>query len=372
MTDTQQPQSQIIEESTSSLWGLSLQAAGCAHCGQAFLVAKNRTELLCPNCAQSSLQPQPARLRREPPERVIPFQIQHAGLKTIFSRFVEGVWLRHDDFETETLLKRSVPLFVPMWLVDSDVSGTWQAEMGFDYQVKSSQEHYGGSGWQTRDVIEKRSRWEPRLGQVDLHYDNAITPALNDHRQLVEQVGEYVWKSARPYDAALLGNAVLRIPDLQTGQAWPQAKDALEKRLAQDCQKAAEAQHLRRFSASLEYANQNWTQLLLPLYFSWYSDDEGTRYPVYINAQSGKIGGIRLASQRKGWKWAGITAAIAVMIFLLGLLCFALGALLPILAVIGTVLTILALLTGAGAIIPAVWPWQWNRRQLDIKIRTSG
>ena len=145
----------------------------------------------------------------------------------------------------------------------------------------------------------------------------------------------------------------------------------LDRGVARDCQQAAGGQHIRNFSARLEYEDLNWTQLLLPVYFSYYTDDDGVPHPVYINGQTGRVGGFRLASQRKGWKWAGITAAVALAVFLASLLSFALGALLPAAAVLGVALAVLALIIAAGAIVPAVWPWQWNRRQRESRITTS-
>lgn len=359
-------------ENAETIWGLALQPTGCPQCGQVYLLPQGEAGVLCPNCAGADLQPQPAHLRSEPPEKIVPFQVQRAGLKAIFGQFVRGVWLHCDEFNPDTLLERAVPVFVPMWLVDSDLQGSWQAEMGFDYQVKSSQEAYSGGSWRTREVLENRVRWEPRLGQVDLRYDNSAVPAMSDHERLSQRVGNYNLKSSRAYDPGLVGSAALRAPDVDTAQAWPLAKDALEQRLAQDCLQAAGAQHLRRFSCKISYTQERWTQLLMPLYFSWYSDDDGRRYPVYVNGQSGRVGGIRLASQRKGWQWAGILAAAAVGVFLLALLGFLLTSLFPPAAAIGAVLAGIALLVGAAAIIPAVWPWQWNRRQPGVRNRDTG
>ena len=369
--ETQAPQV-TLGETTQEIWGLSLQAAGCPPCGQVHLLPGEMRGQICPNCAGAEMQPQPAPLRREPPEKMLPFQVQQAALQAIFGQFARGVWLRPNELNPETLLQRAVPVYVPMWLVDSDLDGSWQAEMGFDYQVKSSQEMYAGGNWQTREKIETRVRWEPRLGQVQIHYDNAAVPALSNHQQIRAQVGAYKLASARPYDPRQVGSAALRVPDQDTGQAWPQARDALEAHLSGDCLQAAGAQHLRRFTTRIDYRGQNWTQLLLPLYFSWYRDDDGVRRPVYVNGQSGQIGGVRLASQRKGWQWAGITAAVAVAIFLLALLGFALAAIFPPAAVVGAVLALIALLVGVGAIVPAVWPWQWNRRQVGVKVRETG
>ena len=371
MMESQESNVHVVE-TAQEIWGLSLQPAGCSHCGQAYLVDEKRTGIYCPNCAQAVLNPQPARLRGELPEKIIPFQVQHAGLKTIFTEFVKGVWLKFDDFNVESLLNRAVPVFIPMWLVDSDISGTWQGEMGYDYQVKSSQEYYGSGGWRTREHLETRVSWEPRLGQVQRHYDNALTPGLSDHDKVMARLGAFAMKQAVRYTPEQLGEAVLRVPDLQAEQAWPIGREILGRRVAQHCQKAAGAQHYRSFDAKLDYDSLHWTQLLLPMYYTYYSDDEGRHHPVFVNGQSGAVSGVRLASQRKGWKWAGITAAIAVFLFLLTLGSFALGTLFPPVAAIGVVMVLLALLAGIGAVVPAVWPWQWNRRQLGISVKESG
>lgn len=371
MMSAQNPEVNVYE-SAAQIWGLPLESYGCARCGQAYLLPPGQNGLVCPGCAGSQLQPQPAPLRPEPPEKLVPFQVQRAGLAAIYGQFARGVWLRPDELNPETLLARAVPVYLPMWLVDSDLQGSWQAEMGFDYQVKSSQEMYASGGWQTREKIETRVRWEPRLGAAEIHYDNAAVPALSDHAAISAQLGSYSFKSAQAYAPAQLGGAALRIPDQDTAQAWPQAQEALEARLAQHSLQAAGAQHLRRFSAHIDYTNRQWTQLLLPMYFSWYRDDEGVQRPVYVNGQSGQVGGVRLASQRKGWKWAGITAAVAAGIFLLALAAFALGFLFPPAVVVGVVLAVAALLVAVGAIVPAVWPWQWNRRQVGVNVRQTG
>jgi hypothetical protein len=111
------------------------------------------------------------------------------------------------------------------------------------------------------------------------------------------------------------------------------------------------------------YTDLNWTQLFLPLFVTYYTTDDGQRYPVYINGQSGAISGVRLASQRKGWQWAGILAGIAAGLVLLGLLSFAAAVLLPPLSILGGLLVFLAFLVAIAAVVPAIWPWQWNRKQ---------
>jgi len=355
-----------ISDSVEQLWGLALQVAGCRQCGQAFLVEASRMGQPCPNCASGKLESQPARLSSQPPELVVPFVKMQADVRAALENFVKGVWLAPDDFNTEALLRRAVAVFWPMWLIDGTVVGIWQAEAGFDYQVKSSQESYSGSAWRSREVIETRQRWEPRTGQIVRHYDNVCVPAASDHARLVRLVGDYHYDKAAAYDKARVTRSVMRLPDLPPQGAWPQAQVGLEHAAEQECLKASAAQHIRNYSVKADYESLNWTQMLLPLVASYYTDDDGVNHPVYINGQSGMIGGVRMASQRKGWRWAGILAGIAIVLLLLGLLLSALGVIL-----VGGFLIFVAILVGMAALVPAVWPWQWNRRQAPEKIVRS-
>jgi hypothetical protein len=259
-----------------------------------------------------------------------------------------------------------------MWMVDADVSGSWQVQAGFDYQVKSSNEFFRAGQWRTQEVMENRIRWEPRLGQVQRHYNNATIPALSGHAYYQQLLGKFNLNSAAAYQPAQLGKACVQVPDLQPQNAWLLAQTILQKLVAQDCQKASASQHIQNFSMQTAYHSVNWTQLLLPVYASYYSDDDGHLHPIYINGQTGIPGGLRLASQRQGWKWAGILAGIAAVVFILGLLSFALGALVPPIAAIGTLLVVVGFILAVCAVIPAAWPWQWNRKQQPPKVQTKG
>jgi hypothetical protein len=374
MTDVNLP-AVAPTDAVEEIWGRRLQTAGCARCGQAHLVDQERMGSTCPHCLAGRLQPQPALLRSEAPEKILPFRMNRTAVTARLAEFTRSVWLRPDDFNPDSLLRRAVPVFVPMWLVDGQVCGEWKAEVGFDYQVKSSQEMYQGSAWKTREVIETRVRWEPRLGQLQRMYDNVHAPAVSDHAALWRLLGGWPLDKAVPYQAAALqtdlGPAALRVADLPPEEAWHLAEDGLLKAAAADCYQASGAQHVRSFHLTPRYDNLHWTYLLLPVLVSYYTDDSGQVQPIYINGVSGAVGGKRLASQRKGWLWAGALAGLALLLFILAGLGLAAGALFPPAALLGVFFGFLALVAGAGAIFPAVWPWQWNRGQQGVGVRQS-
>ncbi len=365
------PQAFEVGETVRTLWGVALQPAGCPQCRQAFLVQASRIGQTCSHCGKGKLETQPALLRKEPPELMVGFQKGRTDLQPIFDNFVKGVWLHNDDFNPQDLARRAIPVFWPMWLVDSDISGDWLAEIGYDYQVKSSQESFRNSSWQSRDVLENRIRWEPRAGQFSRHYDNVAAAALSDQPGLLQRIRNYRIETASSYRPDWLGQADLWAPDLHPENAWPLAQASFNQKASEDCQKAAAGQHMRSFTIHSSYDKVNWTQLLLPVYVSFYTDDTGQPRLVYINGQSGVAGGARLASQRKGWQLAGMLAGLAALLLVLGVLGLLVTALIPPAGVLGILLIFLAFMLGIGAIVPAAWPWQWNRGQQEQKVTRS-
>ncbi len=354
-----------IAPAEQNLWQSSLQPAGCPQCRQAFLVAPDRLGKICPSCAKGKLEVQPALLRPEPPELIrLP---QHPPQQLIgnVEAWLKPVWLKPAELDAGKLISSAQLVYWPTWLVDCNAQGSWQAEVGFDYQVKSSQESYQGDGWQSRDVIETRVRWEPRLGELERRYENISAGAMRDQVSLQNYLGGYPPGEAIHFEPAQIENAILRVPDLTPDSAWPAAQSAIQKTASLECQKAAGGQHIRNFTLQAEYHSLTWTQLLQPYYVTFYPDEEGNRQLVYLNPHSGKVSGMLRASQRKGWLWTGIAFAAGVILVILAILCFALAAVMPPAALLGLPLLLGGIGLGVFSPVPVIWAWQWNQRHKE-------
>lgn len=346
----------------SALWGYPMQPAYCPQCSVAHLIPKDMEAALCPACFSVRLEPQPTIIRPEPPELLLDFTITTAQVQTRFDAWLKGVWLRPMELTPGVLAQRLTRTFVPMWLVDGKVTGNWKAQMGFDYEVASSQEVFRSGQWTTRKLTETRIRWEPRAGTVERTYQNLSVPALDEHIHLVNGLGKFNLGAASSYSATSMEHASIRVPSLLPDSAWPSAKSGFDRLAAKDCRKAAAAQHVDEFFIDAEYDNQNWTQLLLPVYTTAYRDEDGKIYPIMIHGQNGKIFGVRRASQRQARNWSLGIVALALVCFVLGLL-FAVGtALLPPLGAISLLFFGAALLIGIVAPIPAIWAWNFNQK----------
>jgi hypothetical protein len=251
-----------------------------------------------------------------------------------------------------------------MWLVDSEVEAIWQAETGFNYEVVSHQDSFdqNRAGWVSREVTETRIRWEPRTGRLARPYQNIVAPALEEHHRLTQQVGRYELKQAQPYQPGAVADSFVRLPNRPPADAWPEAIPPIRAAASEECRRACRADHLREFRWSAQYANQNWTLLLLPIYATYYLDDQDRYQPVLIHGQTGRLQAPRRSSMRRARQVAFIILAVAGALFLLSLIVAAAGlALAPPLLVLGVIGLVIALGLGLLAITPIVIVWQFNR-----------
>jgi hypothetical protein len=351
-----------------SIWKLDLTFVVCPSCNRAFLLSVSKDEQLCPQCLQDNLQPFSAPFRPEPPELVIPIAIKGSELYSRLTVFCAGLWFPPSDFIPQNLLKRAIPVFFPMWLVDATCQGEWQAEAGFEYQVQSSKEYYREGAWQSQSVHETRIKWQTRLGQITRRYQNIAVKAVEDHNKLIGVLGDYSFSNSVPYNPTEINQSFIRSPDILPDQSWPDAEMRLRTLIQQDCQKASNAQHFRNFSSSLNYVDQHWTQILIPAYVTYYNTDNLEKIQVLINAQSGQVFGPKIASQKRGWHTAALMGGIGLGLILFAILLFLFTAIFPPVGLIGSIVLVIGIgLTGI-AIIPAVYPWFWNRKQTEFRV----
>jgi hypothetical protein len=355
----------------AAAWGLELEYAICERCDWGYLVQRGTQPQLCPHCFQgklTSLQEQAGHLHQilpctSPPEMVIPFSLPEQEIAAAVGKFAGGIWFAPGDLKPQNLLGRIQQVYIPMWLVDVDVQADWQIEAGFNYNVVSYQDRYDENrgGWFSHEVTEQRVRWEPRLGRLKRSYSNLRAPALEDQPALERSLGKYNLSQAQPYQNNVVGRAFVRLPNRSIQDAWPEAVPALQSAAAEECRKAAGADHLRDFRWSPEFGKQNWTLLLLPLYTTYYLDDEQVPRAVYIQGQTGSVSGSRRASPKRGQRAALTLLGFALAVFLIGLALAAASPLLPPLMVFSGIAILLAILLGLGAIIPIAMVWQFNR-----------
>ncbi len=341
-------------------WAAGFQPACCESCDGRYLQPKSRELPLCPNCARAELTPCDPPNGIAPPELILPFAVSDETLARQLDDFAGGIWFAPTDLTAARLKHRLQPVLWPMWLVDSQVEALWQAETGFDYQAVSHRDQFDQKrgGWNSQEITETRTRWEPRVGRLNRQYHNIAAPALEEHASLLRRLGKFDLARSQPYRPQA---AMVRLPNRSTTDAWPETAPAFQTSAAEECRQASQAQHIRDFRWTTRFQNQNWTLLLLPLYATYYVDDNRQPQPLLIHGQTGRISGPRRASMARARRAAFAVAATAAVIFglslLLGLASLAAP---PLLLVAGLGLA-LAVLVGLLAVAPLVGVWLFNR-----------
>lgn len=360
------------EGSSLSDWGEPVKVAVCENCDWQFIFPETQTLPQCPHCFKPALvnlaQETRDHLTLQSPELILATTLSSGQLTQIFQSFLSGFWFHPVDLKLTNLMNRLILLYLPIWLVDSSIQATWQAEAGFDYQILSHQDRFDENrgGWTSQEVQETRVRWESRLGRLQRVYQNVTAPALNEHSLIMRQLGQFVLTHAKPFgkQSGVLpgGGWVACMPNRGTTDAWPEALLGFQSFAAKECQKACRADHLRNFSWSPGFSGQNWTFLLLPVFSTFYVDDEGGSRPLLVNGQSGKLSGVRRASLKQAQKISLLMLGGAVLVVLLSLLISVAAVVFPFLLILGGIGIVLALLIGLSALAPLIIIWRMNQK----------
>ena len=356
-------------------WGRETVLVICPNCNWRLMGIVGTIPNECPHCHAFPLQPyQEDDFSMlvdfiKPAELYLPFSYPASQLVNKIQGFSKSIPFAPDDLNLANLQDRLRTIYLPMWLVDSQVSASWQAECGYYYQVKSHQEKYSGGGWQTQEVIETRTRWEPRLGRLVRSYQNIAAPALEEHRSLMSALGNFDYQKAEPVSTPELfqddpqSPALVCIPSRDKDDAWPDALPRFQENATGETCQACGADQIREFKWQAEYSNQNWTLFLLPMWSSFYLDDENKPQSILVNGQSGQMSGSRRASMIKAKK-------ISLTIFIVALVVFALTAVLglislavPDLMTFAGIGLAIALLIALTALYPIATVWNVNREK---------
>lgn len=367
MTEQIKPPTQTAN--WTELWQTAVSLTGCEHCDSIFVLSPDGLPRPCPTCARAELEAMDAAadapVYTQPPELMLPFACDAHQAEQKLALFAKNAWLAPADFKPERLHRRLQAIYLPMWLVDADVQAQWRAEMGFDYQVVSHKEEYHNGNWHTREVKETRVRWEPRAGTLQRHYDNRRAPALEEQAALEKRLGRFETERTRPYTAEVLAQALVRLPNRPPDDAWPDAQLALMQAAAAECRQAAAADHVRQYTWQPAFQHTHWSQLLLPLYTTFYTDDDGRVHTLYIHGQTGRLAGRRLASMKQARKWSLRVGAGAAAVLALTLLVFLLGFLVGVAFAVAGVLFMVGMLTAVIAFIPLLYAWYTNQVARD-------
>jgi hypothetical protein len=102
------------------------------------------------------------------------------------------------------------------------------------------------------------------------------------------------------YEPKFLAGQQAQAYDLSLDNAWEQARHTMREETRKECRKQTSTNKVRNFSMSLDFSDESWRYILLPVYIAIYHY-RGESFQVMVNGQTGKISGQRPADWLKVW-----------------------------------------------------------------------
>jgi predicted RNA-binding Zn-ribbon protein involved in translation (DUF1610 family) len=320
-------------------WGEARKEMACESCGALTSVPLDSLAHTCTFCGSNKVIQRQAPQDTLRPRFLVPFKIDAAACARIASQWLGSSWMTPADLRSIAALGAFTAIYLPYWTFDSTTSADWKAEVGHS----KTQRYYENGEWKERTVIEWR--WES--GHAQLGIDDLIVPgAQRISARLLGQIQSFDLNALAPYEPKYLAGMQAQAYDIPLEKAWETARQQMREKTRQACLGQASTSNVRNFSMNLDFSNESWRYILLPVYLTAYTYASQT-YQAMVNGQTGAIAGQRPVDWNKLWLVILLALLPGACLGLLGLVTIplagigaAIGILGFILLVIGIVVTV--------------------------------
>lgn len=278
----------------------------CSSCGAEIMADSNQTALFCYYCHNPVILSGKLSGKYRP-QQVMAFKIgREEALKTFkswcFKTFVPK------DFKSEQQLEKITGLYVPFWLADCTVKGTFNA-------IGKKTRSYTSGNYQCTETKEYKV-----IRKADFFAKGV--PADGSERiddDLMEAIEPFDYSELKDFSMTYLSGFFAEKYDVDKESIFPRIK----ARITKSCESFMKHSvggytSFAQKSEGYDFAETNWRYILLPVWFMSYKY-KGKIYEFVLNGQSGKIAGelpirkslVRLCA-------ASLFAGIAAITYIMG------------------------------------------------------
>jgi predicted RNA-binding Zn-ribbon protein involved in translation (DUF1610 family) len=322
-------------------WGEARRELVCESCGSVVAVAPGILTSTCAFCGSNRVLARDAAGDVLRPTTLIPFAVDEAQVQAKVRAWLGRGWMHPPQLRNVSALKKLAGVYLPFWTFDTHVSADWKAEVG----TRETERYFSDGEWKTRTVI----KWHWRSGRVHVPIDDHLVPGTSKvSRVILSKVEPFNLGGLVEYDPGYLAGWQAKLYDVQLPQAWEMAKDGIRAKTKDACHDDTGSSHVRNMRMTVDFGDERWRYILLPVYLASYPFSERT-FQVMVNGQTGKVAG------QKPIAWLRIWLAIAALLApgaFLGLIGLLLALLLPPAGIVGLVIGFILLIAGfIGSII---------------------
>ena len=332
-------------------WGNACRELVCESCGSAVAISPDALTSICAFCGSNRVHARDVAGDMLRPSALIPFEVDEAQCPTAVADWLGRGWMHPSGLSRVRNLRELTGVYLPFWTFDAHMSAGWRAEIG----TPKSERYRSGGEWKTRTVVD----WRWRSGQVHLSVDDQLIAGTSRVSQVVlNKVLPFDLSGLQEYEPAYLAGWQAKGYDVELREAWETGRERMREQAKRACYADTGSSHVRNFRMSIDFADERWRYLLLPIYLASYPLDDRT-FQVMLNGQTGKIAGQKPVDWRKVWLVIAALLAPGAGLGLLGLLT------LP-LAGVGFIGLVLGFILFIAGLVGAVFVFKQARSSEEV------
>jgi transcription elongation factor Elf1 len=288
-------------ERSSHGWGQARKELECQSCSVHTTLSAEMLTHTCPFCGSNKVVQLKAPQDVLRPRFLIPFDVTTDQCRRQVSDWLGSSWMVPHGLQRLGRSAEFVPIYIPFWTFDARTRADWRAEVAHTqrYTVRVN----GRTETRTRTVW----RWES--GNVSHFFDDLLLPGSSKlSAVLLGQIDRYDLNKLVSYDPSFLAGLQAQAYDLPLDATWERARQQMRANTKQSCKRQASSSRMRNFSMNLDFSEESWRYILLPLYLAVYHYNQEP-YQIMVNGQTGQIAGQRPVD----WRKVGLAMAAALL-----------------------------------------------------------
>jgi predicted RNA-binding Zn-ribbon protein involved in translation (DUF1610 family) len=327
--DTSQISSEKIEQR---------KEMACQSCGALTSIPANNLSHTCPFCGSNQVTHRQAPQDLLQPRFLIPFKLVSTDCTEIIERWLISSWMTPSSLRKLANMAAFQAMYLPFWTFHAVNLADWKAEAGHP----KTERYYENGEWKERIVIEWR--WES--GNIRLNIDDLlVSGTIRLSERILSQIKDFDLSALAPYEPKYLAGFQAQAYDIPLEEAWDAGRNEMREQTRHACLNQTSTPMVRNFSMNLDFSDESWRYVLLPIYLAAYKYNNRS-YQVMINGQTGKIAGQRPADWDKIWLVIAILLAPGIISGLIGLITIPIGGVGVVIGVLGFVVLLIGLVFG--------------------------
>lgn len=281
-------------------WGAARKVVACRRCGAHTTLDPHVAATRCAFCGTAAVVETPANPNVVRPEGLLPFRITRDASAHSFRAWQQSLWLRPNDLRSKSRVTELQGVYVPFWTFDAATDSDWWAEAGYYYYVNVQVRENGRMV--TRS--ERRIRWEPASGSLQLFFDDVPVPASRGlDPDITRGIEPFPTADLTPYDPSYLSGFLAEENAIDLPEALESAKTRMRDDIYAACGREVPGDTHRNLRVDTIFSGLAYKNALLPIWIAAY-DYRGKPYRFLVNGVTGKCSGTA------PWSWIKVTLLI--------------------------------------------------------------